>query len=71
MTEGQKLVGITFNPSNMDDVNKAKQLFADAIDLMLDSCKDDDTQKQFMQEATRNIITAQMWTVKALTWKAT
>lgn len=70
MTEGQKLVGITFNPSNIDDVSKAKQLFADAIDLMLDGCKGDATKERLMQEAINNIITAQMWTVKAITWQA-
>lgn len=32
LTYGQKTVGLTFNPSGNDDVQKIKQAFANAID---------------------------------------
>ena len=34
MTFGEKLVGLTFNPSNDDKVSKAKRLCADLADLL-------------------------------------
>ena len=34
LTFGQKAVGLQFNPSGEDNVTKAKQLMADAIDLL-------------------------------------
>ena len=34
LTTGQKAVGLNFNPSGDDKVGKAKQLMADAIDLI-------------------------------------
>jgi hypothetical protein len=33
-TFGEKAVGLTFNPSGDEKVNKAKQLMADALDLL-------------------------------------
>lgn len=36
MTFGEKAVGLTFNPSGDEKVNRAKQLMADAIDLLKD-----------------------------------
>ena len=34
LTFGQKAVGLSFNPSGEDNVTKAKQLMAEAIDLL-------------------------------------
>jgi hypothetical protein len=36
LTYGQKAVGLTFNPSGDEKVQKAKELFAQAIDLMVE-----------------------------------
>ncbi len=33
-TFGQKAVGLSFNPSGDDEVGKAKQIFANAIDQL-------------------------------------
>jgi len=35
-TFGQKAVGLSFNPSGDDEVGKAKQIFANAIDQLND-----------------------------------
>jgi hypothetical protein len=80
-TNGQKSVGLSFNPSGDDKVAKAKQLFAEAIDLL----EQDFNEKQakindaggrpswyfnvFRTEAFNKTIGAQMAIVKFLTWK--
>lgn len=72
LTYGQKAVGITFNPSNNGDVDRCKQQFANSIDQMhalrsLDSSSAE--QKRLASIAITEIQGAQMWAVKALTWK--
>ena len=77
-TFGEKAVGITFNPSGEDNVTKAKQLMAEAIDLL----EKDHNEKTnngagsstwvrhvFRTTAFNAIIAAQMALVKYLTWK--
>ena len=84
-TFGQKAVGLTFNPSDNDKVDKAKQLAADLIDLVeLDyyektTLPTDEKINQlgklssltnvFRTAAFNTIIAAQMAVVKFLTWK--
>ena len=77
LTDGQKLVGLTFNPSGREDVNKAKQLSADLIDLVLVNHNEVTDNGKAMASWYRNvlrtaavnaIITAQMAVVKILTW---
>lgn len=70
LTFGQKAVGLTFNPSGDEAVHKCKQIFADAIDQL------NNRRGRFGPETDRLLsiaITeaqgAQMWAVKALTWK--
>ncbi|GGH42971.1 hypothetical protein GCM10007423_40000 [Dyadobacter endophyticus] len=70
-TFGQKAVGLSFNPSGDDAVGKAKQIFADAID-QLNDLRSTTTSGEVMRMASVAITeaqTAQMWAVKALTWK--
>lgn len=70
LTYGQKLVGLTFNPSADPRVQKVKQKCAELIDLM---CNDlftkDGIAYTLREDAIKNIILAQMLSVKAITWK--
>lgn len=77
LTDGQKLVGLTFNPSGREDVNKAKQLSADLIDLVQANHNEATDNGNKMASWYRNVlrtaavnavITAQMAVVKILTW---
>lgn len=73
LTFGQRLVGLTFNPSGDEKVIKAKQLFADAIDLVggeKEFLNDTTTIKAYLKRiAIDSIILTQMAVVKYLTWK--
>jgi len=71
LTFGQKAIGLTFNPSKDDAVAKCKQIFADAIDQMNDlkSSTLNGEIKRLCSVAITEAQTAQMWAVKALTWK--
>ena len=77
LTYGQKMVGLSFNPSGNDKVAKAKQLMAEAIDLV-EEAHAERTDKgnimcsretaSFRTNAVMETITAQMAIVKYLTW---
>lgn len=71
-TFGEKAVGLSFNPSNDDAVSKCKKLYADVID-QLDTLRKSDTASKEIQRLCSVAITeaqsAQMWAVKAITWK--
>jgi len=75
---GEKAVGLTFNPSGDEKVNKAKRLMADALDLL----KEVENEKTvngnvtptwnsnvFRTNAFNKIVDAQMALVKYITWK--
>ena len=71
LTFGQKAVGLTFNPSNSDSVGLIKQKFADCIDL-LNGVRAESTSpevKRMCSVAITEAQTAQMWAVKAITWR--
>ena len=70
-TFGQKAVGLSFNPSGDDAVSECKQHFADAIDQMNDlrNSASSPEVKRMASVAITEMQTAQMWAVKALTWK--
>lgn len=71
-TYGQKAVGLTFNPSGDDAVARCKQIFADAIDQMValrNECGHSPEQARLASVAITEAQGAQMWAVKALTWK--
>ncbi len=73
-TFGMKAVGITFNPSGDYKVNQAKQVLANAIDQMNNFRNSPDgttspEQKRLASIAITELQGAQMWMVKALTWK--
>ena len=69
LTLGQELVGIKFNPDNRDDVHVIKSKFAEVIDILDGLNIDGKTKEIFVKKAIDEIITAQMWTVKAVTYK--
>lgn len=70
MTYGEKAVGLSFNPSGDRDVDLVKRLYAQIIDLM-DSLRGDDNagRARLASIAITEAQGAQMWAVKALTWK--
>lgn len=71
MTFGEKAVGLTFNPSGDDAVAKCKQGFAAVIDQMNDlrAASDNPEVKRMASVAITEAQTAQMWAVKAITWR--
>ena len=72
MTFGEKLVGLTFNPSSDTKVHRAKELCAELADLLNDHNNESET-SQFSQRlfshAICEILNAQMNVVKVLTLK--
>lgn len=73
LTFGQKAVGLTFNPSGDPDVQKVKELFAAVIDFCNDRKPPYDgkpnEKSRMLAIAITEAQTAQMWAVKAVTWK--
>ena len=72
MTFGQKAVGLSFNPSGDDAVASCKSEFAKIIDRMnwLRISSDNEEVKRMASIAITEAQTAQMWAVKALTWRS-
>jgi hypothetical protein len=71
-TFGEKLVGLSFNPSNDSKVDQAKRLFAAAADLIHDDHKGEgatDLYDQLYHHAIGEILNAQITVVKVLTLK--
>lgn len=71
LTFGMKAVGIGFNPSGDSDVNRAKIQCANSIDQMhaLRERSTSQEQKRLASIAITELQGAQMWAVKAITWK--
>ena len=78
LTFGEKAVGLTFNPGNNSEVDKIKKLYAEIIDIM-DELRRNSTapdgidysidRSRLCSIAITEAQTAQMWAVKAITWK--
>jgi hypothetical protein len=73
-TYGQKAVGLSFNPGGDESVAKCKQMYADIIDMMneIRIYQNDCIPAERARLASIAITeaqSAQMWAVKALTWK--
>lgn len=70
---GEHMVGANFNPSEDPDVAELKELFAKAIDKVTEikNKRANQTYKTNVVdgEALRSAMTAQMWAVKAATFK--
>ena len=75
MTYGQKAVGLTFNPSGDLKVQKLKELYAEIIDTLMDGRRDESIAEltqlrgQIFSTAVAEAMAAQMWAVKAVTWR--
>lgn len=68
---GEKAVGLSFNPSNDENVQKLKEQSAALIDT-LNSLREASTSneaKRLFSVAITETQTAQMWGVKGATWK--
>lgn len=73
MTFGEKAVGLTFNPSNNPEVDFCKRGFAEMIDQMNRLRYQTECSLEVARMASIAITeaqTAQMWAVKAITWKS-
>ncbi len=71
LTYGEKAVGLTFNPSGDSAVTTVKKYYAQIIDDM-NSLRSGDISpeaKRLYSIAITEAQTAQMWAVKAITWK--
>ena len=70
-TYGEKAVGVTFNPSGDEYVNDVKKLYARLIDLcdQLRTESASGERKRLFSVAITEAQAAQMWTVKAITWR--
>lgn len=68
------LVGLKFNPSARADVNELKTLFSRAIQIVSEHNKafrDSQALREALCDgAVNEIVTAQMWAVKAVTFDA-
>ena len=71
MTYGERAVGLDFNPSGDDDVHRVKTLMAELIDILNEERGTAKTAEKtrLFGIAIIEAQTAQMWAVKALTWK--
>lgn len=78
MTYGEKAVGLTFNPSGYSKVQKLKELYAEIIDICnnerhaargLNSETESEERARLYSIAITEAQTAQMWAVKAATWR--
>ena len=72
MTFGEKLVGLTFNPSGDQKVQKIKELAAEMADLLEEVNRTQESSylsNTFYGGAIRRILDAQMYSVKFLTNK--
>lgn len=72
MTYGEKAVGLTFNPSNDPIVQEVKELYAKVIDIAdaIRKAEGGPSEKaRLASVAITETQTAQMWLVKAVTYK--
>jgi hypothetical protein len=72
MTFGEKLVGLTFNPSNDQNVQRAKELCAELADLLNENADPNSERplcRLLFDKAIGDILDAQMNVVKVLTFK--
>ena len=73
LTPGEQAVGITFNPSGDEAVQRVKEICAEVFDIVEGSVPADDgtvetaRKRKMRDDALQAIITAQMWAVKVIT----
>lgn len=71
MTYGEQAVGLSFNPSADPRVDEVKRVFAGVIDMMAARrlTAGSAEGQRIASIAITEAQTAQMWAVKALTWR--
>jgi hypothetical protein len=71
LTYGEKAVGLTFNPSGDPLVKELKVIYAKIIDICVleRDLTASPEQKRLYSIAITEAQSAQMWAVKAATWK--
>lgn len=74
LTYGQKMVGLNLYKSEDHRVNEVRQKCAELIDLLHEYQTaefpfNNKTRSEMAHEAIKQIMTAQMWVVKTITWK--
>ena len=75
LTFGEAAVGLTFNPSSNGDVDALKHAYAGVIDHLNEfrkgyvARKDNPEIVRLLSIAITEAQTAQMWAVKAVTWR--
>ncbi len=71
LSYGQAAVGLSFNPSGDETVNKIKTLYAEIIDVLFSLPVEDGPSERarLIKIAITEAQGAQMWAVKAVTWK--
>lgn len=72
LTFGEKLVGISFNPSNDGDVNEIKTKMAELANLINVKVREQETSelsRLVYEGAIERLLDAQMWLVKYVTLK--
>lgn len=69
LTFGEKAVGLNFNPGGDEKVNEMKKLYAQIIDLLNEMRSEPSEKCRLASIAITEAQTAQMWAVKAITWK--
>ena len=72
LTFGEKAVGLTFNPSGDPAITECKQGYAKLIDQLHElRCRTESSdQARLASVAITEAQGAQMWAVKALTWRS-
>ena len=70
LTYGGKAVGLTFNPSGDETVTRVKEYFANVIDALHNRKTPGQSESnRLLAIAITEAQAAQMWAVKAITWK--
>ncbi len=70
LTFGGRAVGLTFNPSGDERVQRMKEYYANVIDQLNDMrTPGQSEQNRLISIAITEAQGAQMWAVKAITWK--
>ena len=69
LTFGEKAVGLIFNPSGDQSVHELKEAYAKVIDILNNMRSDRSEKARLASIAITEAQGAQMWAVKAATWR--
>ena len=69
LTFGEKAVGLIFNPSGDQTVHELKEAYAKVIDILNNMRSDRSEKARLASIAITEAQGAQMWAVKAVTWR--